>query len=157
MSNDNALLRLISNLKTYKVENLGSGDYADVSDREPASVVEANVVSSLRVDKGEVPNLVMAYGQPGDPNAIMVASTEPEHALLLDLDVPAYLVPSSTPGHSHLYIDVRIPQSKYMALLLALADAGVIEKGYQLASETRGATALRLPWIKKDETKRKAA
>lgn len=149
MSNDNALLRLISNLKTYKVDDLGSGDYADVSDREPASVVEANVVSSLRVDKSEaVPGSDEWWGT--DPS-------EPQHALLLDLDVPAYLVPSSTPGHSHLYVDVHIPQGKYMALLKALADAGVIEVGYQLASETRGATALRLPWIKKDETKKEAA
>lgn len=26
-----------------------------------------------------------------------------------------------------------------------------IEEGYQLASETRGATALRLPWVKKGQ------
>jgi hypothetical protein len=46
------------------------------------------------------------------------------HAPVLDIDVPAYLVPSSTPGHSHLYIYVK-------------------------ASIRRRHTAVRVPWLKK--------
>lgn len=73
------------------------------------------------------------------------------HTVMLDLDVPAQLVPSSTPGHSHLYIDVTMSWRTYARLLRALADAGVIERGYMHASIARRFTALRLPWIKKDQ------
>jgi hypothetical protein len=73
------------------------------------------------------------------------------HALLLDLDVPAWLVPSSTPGHSHLYVDVSIPESKYFDLLDALADANVIQKQFAQFAKERGGTTLRLPWVKKGD------
>lgn len=72
------------------------------------------------------------------------------HALLLDLDVPAYLIPSTTPGHSHLYVDAHIPEERYFALLDTLADCGVIEHGYAGASQAKGGSYLRLPWIKKE-------
>jgi len=41
---------------------------------------------------------------------------------------------------------------KLGALLVALAEAGVIEEGYLKASLERGHTALRLPWVKKNIT-----
>jgi hypothetical protein len=70
-----------------------------------------------------------------EPGASVVASTiegsDSLHTIMLDLDVPATLVPSSTPGHSHLYIDVPL------------------EDGYVSASIERGHTALRLPGVKK--------
>lgn len=72
------------------------------------------------------------------------------HKILLDLDVPAKLIPSSTPGHSHLYIDRELTWEAYGKLLHALAEAGVIERGYVGASGERGYTALRLPWIRKE-------
>jgi hypothetical protein len=72
-----------------------------------------------------------------------------KHTIMLDLDVPATLVPSSTPGHSHLYIDTPMDWAKYVRLLDALRDAGVIEYGYAEASKARGYTALRLPWVRK--------
>lgn len=71
------------------------------------------------------------------------------HRPVLDIDIPAKLIPSSTKGHFHLYLDVEIPHTKYMALLLALEDAGIIEPGYLGASVERGYTAVRLPWVEK--------
>lgn len=71
------------------------------------------------------------------------------HYALLDLDVPAYLVPSSTEGHSHLYIEHEMSWEKYEALLVALGDAGILESGYVSVSRERKFTALRLPWVKK--------
>lgn len=71
------------------------------------------------------------------------------HTVMLDLDVPAYLVPSSTPGHTHLYIDVAIPWRQYKRLLRLLAKVGVIEKGYYRASVARKGTHLRLPGVSK--------
>lgn len=68
------------------------------------------------------------------------------HTIMLDIDLPAILVPSATPGNSHLYIDHPVSWDKLSNLLDALADAGVIQPGYAAASKARGYTALRLPW-----------
>lgn len=80
------------------------------------------------------------------------------HTVMLDLDVPVRLVPSSTTGHWHLYIDVAMPWWRYRRLLRALKTAGIIEPGYYSVSVARKHTALRLPWVKKEamEPKRPA-
>lgn len=80
-----------------------------------------------------------------------VADKEKVHKLLLDIDIPAQLIPSSTPGHSHLYIDKEMSEEAWSTLLFALSSAGIIEPGYMRASISRGFTALRLPWIKKED------
>jgi hypothetical protein len=72
------------------------------------------------------------------------------HKIVLDIDLPAQLIESTTPGHFHLYIDKEIPHPEYMRLLVALGEAGIIEEGYMRASLDRGYTAVRLPWIKKE-------
>ncbi|WP_405056999.1 hypothetical protein OG474_30215 [Kribbella sp. NBC_01505] len=72
-----------------------------------------------------------------------------KHTLMIDLDVPATLIPSTTPGHSHLYIDVKTDWPMALQVLEALADAGVVEPGYVRASEARRCTTLRLPWVRK--------
>lgn len=131
MKTRNDVLSLINRQKVYKITNLATnsdGGFDGEDRHEVESAVDANVVSSERIGFG---------GQ--------------YHAVLLDLDVPAFLVPSSTPGHSHLYIDVTIGQEQYFSLLKALADAGVIEPGYAGASIEKGATFLRLPWVKKGQ------
>lgn len=79
------------------------------------------------------------------------------HTVMLDLDVPAALIPSSTPGHGHLYIDVPMPWWKYRVLLKVLAWVGVIEPGYYGASVMRKATYLRCPWVKKDTRRERAS
>lgn len=71
------------------------------------------------------------------------------HAPALDIDIPAFLIPSATPGHSHLYIDKLMTWRQYKRIIKALASAGVIEKGYAKASLRRRHTALRVPWRKK--------
>lgn len=130
------LFKFLGSLSLFKVTNWDSGDsdwflpnFESKEVREPATGADANVVSSLRTD---------AWA-PGT------------HALLLDLDVPAYLVPSTTQGHSHLYVDARIPEEKYFELLDLLAEVGVIEKGYAVMSKRKGGSNLRLPWVKKTE------
>lgn len=107
-------------------------------------------------ETGEVGTVepVDCYGK-----ADIIASSIPGtglHTIMLDLDVPAKLVPSSTPGHSHLYIDVTLPWWRYRRLLDALVEANVLEPGYVRASKVRGFTALRLPWIRKDARERAA-
>ena len=89
-----------------------------------------------------------------DPDKAYVITSEIDggprrHRPVLDIDLPARLIPSTTPGHFHLYLDIEIPHEKYMRLLDALGEAGILEPGYVLASKARGYTAARLPWIKK--------
>lgn len=110
-------------------ESDDSGNFHLNEDMRVASLDEANVVTS-QVDL------------PGE-------SLLKLHAPVIDLDVPHALVPSTTPGHSHLYLDVVIPWSKYVALLDALREAGIVTAGYVSASKARGYTSARLPWIKK--------
>ena len=85
---------------------------------------EANLISSI-VDEER-------FGQ------------ESLHAPVLDLDVPAYLVPSKTPGHSHLYIDKPMTWYEYEGLLRALERAGVLEPGYVAVAKQLHMTAVRL-------------
>jgi hypothetical protein len=74
------------------------------------------------------------------------------HQVIVDLDIPAVLVPSSTPGHSHLLIDRVLSFDAYISLLEALVTAGIVQKGYVDAAKAphRQAAMLRLPWIRKD-------
>lgn len=75
------------------------------------------------------------------------------HLPVLDIDVPHQLVPSSTEGHSHLYLDVPVKWDVYVVLLRALADAGLVERGYVEASIEKGATMVRKPGVKKPAPK----
>lgn len=132
MSEASIKLRVLLNtLKTYRVKwwAPSSADMSgDVNDREVAPIDKSDVVSSERfVDR--------------------------RHAVVLDIDHESWLVKSTTPGHYHLYIDVPggIDWMKYGTMLLAMADAGVLEPGYVNASIERGHTAARLPWVKKPD------
>ena len=73
------------------------------------------------------------------------------HMPAIDVDMPIRVVPSSTLGHFHLYIDKPMTWWRYKRLLRALVAAGIVEKGYYKASVARKATHLRLPWYKKKE------
>ena len=72
-----------------------------------------------------------------------------KHLPALDIDHTVRVIPSSTEGHYHLYIDVPMSWWRYRQLLRALWKSGVIEKGYYRQSVARKATHLRLPWVKK--------
>ena len=74
------------------------------------------------------------------------------HAPVLDLDFPAVLVPSTTPGHFHLYLDKEVPWDKFKVLLMAMWEVGLLEKGYVDTAIARGYTTVRLPWVTKNQT-----
>lgn len=111
----------------YKVERWADGSHLGETsdDRHVTNLDDADIISS------------------------QIAGTN-GHTIMLDLDVPARLVPSSTKGHSHLYIDVVNDWDTICYLLDALGMAGVLEPGYVRASKERGYTALRLPWVRKE-------
>lgn len=117
---------LLEQLTLQRVD-FGSG-YEGADVRQPVFTIEAaNGVSSER------------RNAPG------------RHALLLDVDRPAWLIPSSTEGHAHLYVDLDCSWRDLRRFLRAAARIGLIEPGYARASEQRKHTALRLPWIRKGD------
>jgi hypothetical protein len=95
-----------------------------------------------------------------DPGVNLITSATADNVLLqkpiLDIDFPAWLLPSTTPGHFHLYIDHAVPKDKYMAMVKAMAEAGIVQEGYAGAAERRGYTGVRLPWVKKEKAKKVA-
>jgi hypothetical protein len=111
--------------RTYHCEALGDSTGPGTGDIiEPTNEKPANLVSSLC------------------ENGL--------HYPAIDLDFPAELIPSSTPGHFHLYLDAPMSWEQYIVLLAALADAGVISRNYYELSLRDKQTLLRLPHVKKN-------
>lgn len=114
-----------------------------------------------RKETAEGANLVASWsarnpaGPDGHPQFVGVANDV--HLPCLDLDVPARLVPSSSPGCSHLFIDVPVSWDQYERLLDLLSDMGIIEAGYAEASIARGMTMLRTSPTKPPEQKERSA
>jgi hypothetical protein len=75
------------------------------------------------------------------------------HMPALDIDFPAALIPSSTYGHFHLYLNKRMPWWKYKRLLRALAQAGIIEWGYYRLSRDRKQSFLWRPGLPKQNAR----
>lgn len=109
-----------------------------------------------------------AFGEGGDGRKVTTDLTEAEaissaypdairpegdqyHALLLDLDVPAWLIPSTTEGHGHLYVQLAVLDEELWEFLEAAAKIGLVEEGYVSACKSRGMTSLRAPWVRKGE------
>lgn len=79
-----------------------------------------------------------------------VAGSPGRHKVVLDVDMPVHIEPSSTEGHFHLFIDKELTWDEYSRLLWVMADVGLLEEGYVSASDARRYTAVRLPWVKKN-------
>jgi len=71
------------------------------------------------------------------------------HLPVLDIDYSAELVPSTTPGHFHLYLNKPVSWAKYENVLKALSEAGLIEEGFYRNSVKRQATYVRPVGVKK--------
>lgn len=115
------------------VDNFGGDSDDPAGFGEPVESVTdidaANVITS------KVAHLVNLFGQ--------------RHKVMVDVDMPCKVVPSTTPGHFHLYIDREMSWHDYKLLLGTFERVGIISTGYHDASILRGFTTLRLPWIKK--------
>lgn len=85
-----------------------------------------------------------------DANLVSSRLANGNHAPAIDLDFPAYLIPSSTPGHFHLYLEKEMSWKDYSKLLKTLNEVGLIEDGFFKSSRHFEQTFLRLPHIKKD-------
>lgn len=71
------------------------------------------------------------------------------HAPVIDIDYDAELVPSSTPGHFHLFLNKKIPFDKYLKVLRAMDEAGLIDPGFYAMAAIRKQTFVRKPGIEK--------
>jgi hypothetical protein len=91
----------------------------------------------------------------GIDDADVVSSLRPDgrHMVILDIDHPAWLMPSTNPNRYHLYIDTPdgLDESSYFALLDLLGRFEIIERGYARASAERGFSCVRLPWVEKED------
>jgi hypothetical protein len=73
------------------------------------------------------------------------------HILMLDIDRHALrVIPSATPGHSHLVIPGRFAWEDVSQLLELLMKMGIIEGGFCHLAQERGQVFLRIPGIKKE-------
>lgn len=143
----------------YFVEKWGaSSEEPDPGlDRPVADANDAHVISSLTtLDPIPVYRLEDIPDDERDKEGVFSMSQravkdreEPLHKLIIDIDHEAVLIPSSTPGHYHLYVDLLIMQETYFKLLDALAEALIIEPGYAEVSKKRGHSDVRLPWVHK--------
>lgn len=121
--------RMVGWIEQEKLDNQNSGKQGD-----PAT---------NPVPLGQKANLILSRQHVSTP---VEDQTRWYHRPVLDIDFPARLVPSSTEGHFHLYLDgVLIPHDKFMYLLAALASCGIISEGYHKYSTDRGYTAVRMP------------
>lgn len=83
-------------------------------------------------------------------NVISSLTDDGRHMPVLDIDIPASLLPSSTPGHGHLYIDVPMSWWRYRMLLRQLYKAGIIQKGFYDLARCRKQTFVRRPGVTKN-------
>lgn len=89
----------------------------------------------------------------GDSRAQTISSKEvlgDLHRPVLDIDFPVQAIPSSTPGHSHLFIDKSLSWPDYRKLLNTLLEIGLIDEGYHRICINRNRSDVRLPWVGKD-------
>lgn len=109
-----------------------------------APLEEANVMTSL-VD------LSALTGVPLPGADVTTREDVTLHRPVIDIDHVVKVVESSTSGHSHLFVDVVMPWEDVVKLLEVLAEIGLVEPGYVNASKARGYTAVRLPWVSKNQ------
>lgn len=118
--------------RNEEMQGLKPGTYQDITKQTlyHANEENANLVSSIEEDERGV-----ATGM---------------HLPVIDIDLPAHVEPSTTPGHGHLYIDKPLTWREYITLLHVLAGLGIVEPGYVAVAEKRGATFVRRPGVKKE-------
>src|SRR5213595_1286206 len=106
-------------------EYVRNHELATISKENPDGEYENRAIPQHRIEEAEV------------VTSRLRDSFEEFHRPILDIDLPMHIVPSTTPGHGHLYIDKIITWEQYQTLLDALEFCGIIESGYLSASVAR--------------------
>lgn len=122
---------------SYGVEDSSAGireeDDSDFTVTDMAGRQAPNVVSS-EISRGP------AYTNAEDDSV---------HLVLIDLDFESALIPSTTPGRYHLYVDKKMSKEKYSDFVKMLKEFGVVAQGNLNQIEKTGRTYLRMPWVRK--------
>lgn len=117
------------------------------NDRVPVrNLAKANLISSYVKDSPGLHAPVLDIDT-GTPSGAMSAVRDwyfAEFHRTLGLDAFA-VVPSTTAGHFHLYVNIAVSWECYEHLLDRLVDLKILESGYAGASKARGATYVRKP------------
>lgn len=92
---------------------------------------------SVDVPAGEEANLISSEVKGGR-----------HHKIVLDIDHEAVLIPSSTPGHSHLIINKNLTEQKFYHFVRACHDIGLIADGNLRQADMWGGQFIRFPWRK---------
>lgn len=132
----------------YQVKRWNS----DSTNPEPQSAVDCILVDSLdqaNVVSSRQRKSSFTYNEAAKKGEDIFTDRGQLHTPVLDIDIPATLIPSSTPGKNHLYLNTPMTWEDYCKLLDVMAEVGILEPGYVSASKKRGFTAVRLPWIQK--------
>jgi hypothetical protein len=82
-------------------------------------------------------------------NLIGSLCADGSHMPALDIDLPCSLVPSTTEGHFHMYIDKPMSFMAYKKLVAAFIEAGIVEPNIMKYMEMNGMTTLRPAKVKK--------
>lgn len=122
-------------------------DTMDLPEAPDSDQMDDDCGTRRRVDTAEESNLVGSWcahnaaGPDGHPQVVGLESDR--HLPVIDLDLPVQLVPSSTPGCFHLFIDHPVRWGDFAELLQLLARMGIVEQGYADASIDRGMAFVR--------------
>ena len=123
-------------------------DGMDVIENDCA-LADANIVTSKCRDSNlHRPVLDLDNGATSDHKRLLL-NTGGALAISWTVAEDFALVPSTTPGHCHLMIDMTYSWDMYRGWLCSLMDFGVLEAGYVKASIARGFSAIRPPWVRK--------
>ena len=128
----NAYPFFIDNLEhyhSYLVEEQSKGRFLDNEDYRP---------DTLDGNSDSPPNLMGSR----------IKGSE-KHYFILDIDYPVWLVPSSTTGHFHLFLDKKLSGKEYREALVGLWRAGIIADGNYNQLMKTGQQFFRLPGVSK--------
>lgn len=91
----------------------------------------------------------LVYCTKDKANLIGDKTVDGKHKPVLDLDFDCKLVPSSTNGHFHLYVNKEVDHKKWETMLIAMRDAGILQQGFVDGAIRCGQATVRPEWIKK--------
>jgi hypothetical protein len=94
----------------------------------------------------------LRFVEKGKGNLISSMVRPEVHRPILDLDKPHAYVPSSTPGHGHLYLDVTLNEMEHYLLISTLVQLRILGRGSQHQLEAHSMSLTRPPHVKKKET-----
>jgi hypothetical protein len=111
-------------------------------------------VEKLGWDWRNDPDIEKGYYEPCEYNDANLIGSKTDlenggHLPVIDLDLPAHLEPSTKPDHYHLYINKVVAWDKYVKLLEALHECGLINEGFKEMSIRRGQSYVRRPGVYK--------